>query len=87
MNPYREAAERPVEVVHKPRGWLKTLQYKLLIWYRGPWKKRFVRCEYCTAYFERHHHIGAEPFWHNLQHYTYHIHKCKVDDDLLGPLR
>jgi hypothetical protein len=48
MHPYREIgiALEP-SISKKKRSFYKTWYYKFLIWKRGPWKKRFIRCRRC----------------------------------------
>lgn len=47
MDPYRVNIVK-VEPKSKPRSWFKTKIYRLLLWYKGPWKSRFTRCKKCA---------------------------------------
>lgn len=67
MNPYRVPPPQPVN--GKPRSKLKTKYLKLLIWWKGSWKDRFSRCEYCgKKVFPINESFGidAGPFFHKM---------------------
>ena len=103
MNPYREPAPQPIEVKHKPRGWWKTFQYKFLIWWKGTWRERYGRCEFCKKFvwkFERGPRINPTPFFHQMhcskapyaeqekaRDAYYFAIAPEPDEDFLGPLR
>lgn len=68
MNPYREAAIIPNESKNRPRSKLKTLYYKILIWYKGKWKERYSRCQYCRIYFWKNSDgINGDEFCHYIK--------------------
>lgn len=70
MNPYREAAPRPVEVKPKPRGWWKTFKLKMLIRWKGKWRERWQRCPYCKKtkwQLNKSWTINPEPFFHMMR--------------------
>lgn len=100
MNPYRQSA-KPVEVKHKPRGWLKTLKLKALILWKGKWRHRFLRCHYCRKFvIENDHGWNTDMFFHQMhclaanlsqrekarENYYFAI-APDPDEDFLGPLR
>lgn len=103
MNPYRVPAPQPIEVKHKPRGWLKTFKLKALIWFKGTWKERFWRCEYCKKYVldrRRGPELDPRPFFHMMRCYKvspadqeryeksyWFASAPEPDDDMFGPLR
>jgi hypothetical protein len=47
MNPYREASCLPAEPKKRRRSKIKTWYYQMLIWWHGPYNKRWAHCKKC----------------------------------------